>query len=126
VLKKGAKSPVKSFEKEFLVGFNILVSALTAPLRQIAMNAGKGDGSIIVEKVKEGKVGTGYDAVSDEIVSDMFSRGIIDPVKVTRSGVQHAASAAATLLTTEAAIAEEPKEEKPEAPAMGGGMPGMF
>jgi len=130
VAAKTTKSPIASFEEEFKVGFNILLDALKAPLAQIAINAGKGDGSIIVEKVKEGKGNIGYDAASDEIVSDMIAKGIIDPVKVTRSCVQYAASAAAVLLTTEAAVTDEPKEEK--APdmgnamgGMGGGMPGM-
>ena len=124
---KTVKSPIASFESEFQVGFNILVDALKAPLAQIAVNSGKGDGSIIVEKVREGKGNVGYDAANDEIVTDMIAKGIIDPVKVTRSGVQYAASAAAVLLTTEAAITDEPKEEKsaPDMGAMGGGMPGM-
>lgn len=124
---KTVKSPIPSFEDEFQIGFKILVDALKAPLAQIAMNAGKGDGSIIVEKVKESKGNGGYDAANDEIVSDMIAKGIIDPVKVTRSGVQYAASAAAVLLTTEAAITDEPKEEKPapDMSGMGGGMPGM-
>jgi chaperonin GroEL len=65
----------------------------------------------------------GYDAVKDEIVSDMLEAGIIDPVKVTRGGVQHAVSAAAILLTTEAAIADEPEDKKDMPnPGMGGGM----
>jgi chaperonin GroEL len=123
---KQVKSPIKSFEDEFKVGFSILLEALNSPLAQIAINSGKGDGSIIVEKVKEGKGNVGYDAASDEIVPDMIASGIIDPVKVTRSCVQYAASAAAVLLTTEAAITDEPKEEKAsDMGAMGGGMPGM-
>ena len=108
--------------KEFEVGFSIVVKALEAPLRQIAVNAGKDDGSVIVEKVKNGRGNFGYDALKDEMAPDMVAAGIVDPVKVTRLGVQNAASAAAILLTTEVAVAEEPKEDKP-APAMpGGGM----
>ena len=100
-------------------GFDIVVRALSMPLRQIAINAGKDDGYVIVEKVKSGKANAGYDALKDEIVEDMLQKGIIDPVKVTRSSVQHAVSAAAILLTTEAAVTEEPKEEKPaQAPGM--------
>ncbi len=99
--------------KEFEVGFNIVVKALEAPLRQIAVNAGKDDGSVIVEEVKKGRGNFGYDALKDEMVADMVAAGIVDPVKVTRLGVENAASAAAILLTTEVAIAEEPKEEKP-------------
>jgi len=113
----------ESMTKEFEVGFNIVLKALEAPLKQIAINAGKDDGSVIVERVRNGKGNTGYDALKDEMVSDMLVAGIIDPVKVTRAGVQNAASAAAILLTTEAAIADEPKEEK-EGPAIGGGMGG--
>lgn len=113
------KSPVASFEKEFQVGYQILLKALEAPLKQIAINAGRDDGSVIVEKVKKGKGNAGYDALADEMIADMLLAGIIDPVKVTRNGVENAASAAAILLTTEAAIADEPKEEK-----AAGGMPG--
>lgn len=113
------KSPVASFEKEFQVGFHILLKALEAPLKQIAINAGRDDGSVIVEKVKKGKGNAGYDALADEMIPDMLLAGIIDPVKVTRSGVENAASAAAILLTTEVAIADEPKEEK------AGGAPDM-
>lgn len=126
VATKKVASTMASFEAEFRVGFNILLTALRAPLAQIAVNAGRGDGSIIVEKVREGKGNIGYDAASDEIVPDMIARGIIDPVKVTRSGVQYAASAAAVLLTTEVAIADEPKEEKADMGGMGGGMQGMY
>ncbi len=107
--------------KEFEVGFNIVLKALEAPLKQIAINAGKDDGSVIVERVRNGKGNTGYDALKDEMVSDMLVAGIIDPVKVTRAGVQNAASAAAILLTTEAAVADEPEEKNPP---IGGGMPG--
>ncbi|MEK7087949.1 MAG: chaperonin GroEL, partial [Patescibacteria group bacterium] len=108
---------------EFEVGFNIVIKALEAPLRQIAVNAGKDDGSVIVEEVKKGRGNFGYDALKDEMISDMVAAGIVDPVKVTRLGVENAASAAAILLTTEVAVAEEPKEEKTAAPTMpGGGM----
>lgn len=109
---------VGSFEKEFNVGLSIVLKACEAPLRQIAINAGKDDGAVIVDKVKNGKGNVGYDALKDEMVSDMFEAGIIDPVKVTRSGVENACSASSMLLTTEVAVAEEPKEEKPA-----GGMP---
>ncbi|TSC62174.1 MAG: chaperonin GroEL [Parcubacteria group bacterium Gr01-1014_48] len=118
---KTVKSPIKSFEAEFASGYEIVLKALDAPLKQIAINAGKDDGSVIVEKVKNTKGNSGYDALKDEIVPDMLGAGIIDPVKVTRSVVQNAASAAAILLTTEVAIAEEPEEKKE---SMGGGMPG--
>lgn len=123
VLAKNLKSPSGSFESEFLVGVSIVLKALDMPLRQIAVNAGKDDGAVIVEKVKQAKGNAGYDAVKDEIVADMLVAGIIDPVKVARSAVQNATSAAAILLTTEVAIADEPEKEKPQMPGgMGGGM----
>lgn len=115
------KAPSESFVSEFQVGVMILLSALSAPLKQIAVNAGKGDGSSVVEKVRDGKGNTGYDALADEIVLDMLVAGIIDPVKVTRSGVERASSAAAILLTTDVAIADEPKEEKESGGGMGMG-----
>ena len=108
-------------QREFEIGFHIVIKALEAPLRQIAINAGKDDGSVIVDKIQRGKGNIGYDALKDEMVPDMLLSGIIDPVKVTRMGVQNAASAAAILLTTEVAVAEEPKEEK-AAPSAPGGM----
>ncbi|MCK5592393.1 MAG: chaperonin GroEL, partial [Candidatus Pacebacteria bacterium] len=114
---------------EFAVGYAILINALSAPLHQIAVNGGK-EGSVVVNEVKSTEGNKGYDASEDKIV-DMMEKGIIDPVKVTRSGVQNAVSASAMLLTTEVAISEEPKKEgaEPAAPAgmpgMGGGMPGM-
>lgn len=98
--------------KEFELGYQIVLKALEAPLKQIAMNAGKDDGSVIVEKVKNGKGNAGYDAYKDEMIADMITAGIIDPVKVTRFGVQNSCSASALLLTTEAAIASGEKEEK--------------
>jgi chaperonin GroEL len=110
-----------NFDAEFKVGYEILIKALEAPLRQIAINAGKDDGAVIVEKVRTAKGNAGYDAVADVIVTDMLLAGIIDPVKVTRSGVEHAASAAAILLTTEIAIADEKApDDTPIMPNMGG------
>jgi len=109
--KKSFKSTLKNFEEEFQVGFNLLLKALEAPLKQIAINAGKEDGSVIVHQVKKSKIGSGYDANKDAIVEDMIAEGIIDPVKVARSGIQNAASSAGILLTTEVAIADESKKE---------------
>jgi len=108
--------------KDEELGFAIVGKALEAPLRQILLNAGKDDGSAIVERVQNGKGFGGYDALKGEEVADMAEAGIIDPVKVTRSAVENAVSSAAILLTTEAAIAEipEPKPQMPE--GMGGGM----
>ncbi len=98
-------------------GVDIVRRALTAPLRQIAVNAGK-NGSIVENKVAEGKGSHGYDAAKDEYV-DMIKAGIIDPTKVVRSALQHAASVAGLLLTTDALVSEI-KGKK----SGGGGMPG--
>ena len=122
VAKKEIKPSSSDIAHEFSVGVQILLRALQAPLKQIAINAGKGDGSVIVDRVEQGKGHQGYDANADKLVDDMFAAGIIDPVKVTRTGLERAASAAAILLTTEVAITDEPKDEKPM--MGGGGMPG--
>ncbi len=98
-------------------GVNIILRALEEPIRTIAANAGQ-EGSVIVERLKKEPVGVGYNAASGEWVN-MFEAGIIDPVKVTRSALQNAASVAAMFLTTEAVIADKPEKDK--APA---GMPG--
>lgn len=90
-------------EKE---GYSIVVRALSQPLRQIALNAGKEDVGVIVHEVEESKGYFGYDALKDCMVSDMIKAGIIDPVKVTRGAVENAVSAAAILLTTEVAVAD--------------------
>ena len=105
------------------VGFNIVVRALEMPLRQIAINAGKDNAGSIVEKVQAGKAAAGYDAMKDELVDDMLAAGIVDPVKMPRMAVENAVSAAAIVLTTEAAVADmpEPKKDAPE----GGGMDAM-
>ncbi len=113
----------KTMTVEQKLGYAIVLKALEAPLKQIAINAGRDDGSVIVDQVKNGKGNFGYDALKDENVADMITAGIVDPVKVTRLGVQNACSAAALLLTTEVAIAEEPKEDK--MPTGGAGMGGM-
>ncbi len=105
-------SKKSNMSEEAKLGMSIVIKALESPLKQIAMNAGKDDGSVVVDKVKNGKGNTGYDAYKDEIVLDMISAGIVDPVKVTRLGVENACSAGAILLTTEVAIADEPEEKK--------------
>lgn len=102
----------KGLSKEQEMGYRIVIRALTAPARQIAVNAGKEDGSVIVDKIKHGKGNIGYDALQDVMIDDMIKAGIVDPVKVTRLGVENACSAAAILLTTEAAIADEVEEKK--------------
>jgi chaperonin GroEL len=124
VAKKLAGSDRKGMSEDQISGYDIVVRALEAPLRQIAINAGKDNAGSIVEKVQEGKASAGYDAMKDEMVDDMLAAGIIDPVKVTRSAVENAVSAAAILLTTEAAVADIP--EPKTAPAGGAGaMDGM-
>lgn len=113
---------VASRDVEYETGYTILLRALRAPLHRIAFNAGhEDDAAVVVEKVSSGKGNDGFNAKTGEFV-DMLEAGIIDPVKVTRSGVENAASAAAILLTTEAAVAEEPEEKKEPAPGAGGGM----
>jgi len=106
-------------EAEQQFGVNVIKASLESPIRQIAENAGI-DASIVVDKVKNGKDAFGYDAASDEYV-DMIKAGIIDPTKVSRYALQNAASIAGLMLTTEALIAEKPKED---GGGMGGGMPG--
>lgn len=110
--------------QELKLGYEIILKALEAPLKQIAINAGKDDGSVIVNKIMESlETSAGYDATADVVEKNMLEKGIIDPVKVTRTALENASSAASILLTTEVAIAEEPKEEKSEMPGgMGGGM----
>ncbi len=100
-------------------GINIVLRALSAPVRQIADNAGK-DGSVILNKLENEKPEIGYNAATDEWVN-MVDAGIIDPTKVTRTALQNAASIAGLLLTTEAVVADIP-EDKPQNPA--GGVPG--
>jgi chaperonin GroEL len=95
------------------IGFKILMSALEAPLQSIAINCGIGDGTLVVSRVKEMKENGGYNALNNTYVNDMIVAGIVDPVKVTRSAVENAASAGGTLLTMDCAMAQIPKE-KPE------------
>jgi len=104
-------STIKEVSDAYLSGYEILLKALESPLKQIVFNSGNEDGSAVLQEVRKGK---GYDAFKNEIVPDMILAGIIDPVKVTRTGIQNAASASAILLTTEVAIADEPKEDKHE------------
>ncbi|HHT7826787.1 TPA: chaperonin GroEL [Streptococcus suis] len=101
-------------------GRNIVLRALEEPVRQIAYNAGY-EGSVIIDKLKNSELGTGFNAATGEWVN-MIEAGIIDPVKVTRSALQNAASVASLILTTEAVVANKPE---PVAPAMPQGMDGM-
>ncbi|MCJ7493893.1 MAG: chaperonin GroEL [Deltaproteobacteria bacterium] len=107
-------------------GLNILKKALEEPIRWIAQNAGH-DGSIVIEKVKNEKGNIGFDAQEEEY-TDMVKAGIIDPTKVVRTALQNAASVASLLLTTEAMVAERPREKEkfPSMPPGGGGMEGMY
>ena len=95
-------------------GVQIVLAALEEPVRQIAKNAGL-EGSVIVDKVKSCEMGVGYNALTGEYV-DMIAAGVVDPVKVTRSALQNAASIAATLLTTESRVADIPEPAKPAMP----------
>jgi len=108
-----------------VTGMNIVARAIEAPLRTIVENAG-GEGSVVINKVLEGKKNFGYDAKSDQYV-DMLNAGIIDPKKVTRVALENAASVAGMILTTECALVDI-KEDTPPMPPMGGGggMPGMM
>lgn len=105
-------------------GRNIVLRALEEPVRQIAYNAGY-EGSVIIERLKQSEIGTGFNAANGEWV-DMVTTGIIDPVKVTRSALQNAASVASLILTTEAVVANKPEPEDPTAPAMDPSMMGGF
>lgn len=109
-------------EGDIETGVNIVLKALTAPVRQIAENAGL-EGSVIVERLKNAEPGVGFNAATNEWVN-MLEEGIVDPTKVTRSALQHAASVAAMFLTTEAVVASIP-EKNNDQPNMGG-MPGMM
>ena len=110
----------ESLEGDEKTGAAIIEKALESPLRQIVENAGM-DGSVIVQNVKQSGKDEGYDAYNDKYVN-MFEAGIVEPTKVTRSALQNAVSVSGMILTTEAAVADIPKEE-PEMPA---GMPGMY
>jgi len=119
---KLAAAKLTSDVSDIQAGINIVLKALEAPIRQIAENAGC-EGSIVVGKVSENKSPTfGFNAQTEQYV-DMVEAGIIDPAKVVRTALQNAASVAGLLITTEAMIAELPKD-KPAAP-MGGGGGGM-
>ncbi|MBQ8665047.1 MAG: chaperonin GroEL [Mailhella sp.] len=120
-----ALDAIEASEEE-MAGVNIIRRAVEEPLRQIAANAGF-EGSVIVEKVREGKDGFGFNAATG-VFEDLLAAGIIDPKQVSRFALQHASSVASLLLTTECAIAELPKPEPamPAAPGMGGGMGGMY
>ena len=118
-----ASKEVKKFADELegdeKTGANIILKALEAPLFHISVNAGL-EGAVIINKVRESEVGTGFDALTEQYV-DMVENGILDPAKVTRSALQNATSVASTLLTTESVVADI----KEDAPAVPAGNPGM-
>lgn len=109
-----------TLEGDEAIGMQIVKTALEAPMRQIAENAGV-DGAVVIENVKGMKSGEGYNAATGEY-GNMIQFGVIDPAKVTRSALQNASSIASLVLTTEAAVADKPEKKEP---AMPGGMPGM-
>jgi chaperonin GroEL len=113
--------PASDLTHDEKTGYDIIVRACSSPIHQIAENAGQ-DGGVVVAKVAEGKGNFGYDALRDEY-TDLVKAGIIDPTKVTRSALQNAASVSTLLLTSDALIADLPKEEKP---AAGGGGHGGY
>lgn len=122
----GALKDVQVDNEDQATGVSIVEAALEAPLRTIVANAG-GEGSIVLQRVREGKGDFGYNARTDEY-ENLYEAGVIDPTKVTRLALENAASIASLLLTTECVVAEEPEDEKsaPSMPAMGGGMGGMM
>ena len=114
---------VKTLSGDEKIGAQIILKALEAPLFHSASNAGL-EGAVIINKVRESEVGTGFDAYKEEYVN-MIDAGILDPAKVTRSALQNATSVASTLLTTESVVANI-KEDAPAMPAGGAGMGGMM
>ncbi|MGE9616132.1 MAG: chaperonin GroEL [Solitalea-like symbiont of Acarus siro] len=115
-------SSIKAEDEDEKSGIEVVKRALTEPLRQICNNAGV-DASVVIDKVKSGKNDFGYNARTD-VFEDLTKAGVIDPVKVVRSAVEHSASIASMLITTEVVVAELP-EEKNEGSMPPGGMPGM-
>jgi len=112
-------------EGDEATGLNILKRALEEPLRCIAENSGR-EGSVVINAIKESKVGIGYDALKDELGVNMVERGIVDPLKVTRSALQNGASIATMILTTECLVTDIPEKEKMPAMPPGGGYEGMM
>lgn len=121
---KAIDNNVKADTDDAKTGVKIVLAALSAPVRQIAENAGK-DGSVILDHLLHADLEIGYNAATDKW-ENMVTAGIIDPTKVTRSALQNAASIAALLLTTEAVVADEPEENKAQCPCpTNPGVPGM-
>lgn len=118
-----ACAPDKKAADDEKIGYNIILRACKAPLTQIAANAGM-DGGIVCEKVGDAEGNFGYNAATDTY-EDLVASGVIDPTKVTRTALENAASVASMLLTSDALIADKPKNDAPAAPA-GGDMGGMY
>src|SRR5205807_9673343 len=115
----------KGLTRDEETGYQIIIRACSAPIAQIAENAGQ-DGGVVVARVKEGKGNFGYDALKDEY-TDLVKAGIIDPTKVTRYALQNAASVSTLLLTSDALIADlPPKDEKPSGGGGHGGYDDMY
>jgi chaperonin GroEL len=114
------------FDNDMQIGVEIVRRALEEPIRQIAENAGF-EGPVVVQKVKEGKAGFGFNAETEKY-EDLVKAGVIDPTKVTRIALENASSIASLLVTTEALITDKPEEDKAAMPPMppGGGMGGMY
>lgn len=120
-----SKEERKDESHEYQAGYEALVKALSEPLKQIVINAGKKDAAVVLNKIVESKSANyGYDAREDSYETDMIKAGIIDPLKVTRTALENAVSVAAMILTTEAAVTDKP-EKKDEHAHGGGGMPDM-
>jgi chaperonin GroEL len=115
---------VESLDGDEKTGANIVLRSLEAPIKQIAANAGI-EGAVIIEKVKNSDKNYGFDALHEKYV-DMFTAGIVDPAKVTRSALENAASVASMVLTTESLVAEKKEPVAPAAPAANPGMGGMY
>lgn len=120
LLRAASKVKMGKLADDEKVGYNIILRACAAPITQIADNAGK-DGGVVAEKVREGDGAFGYNALTG-VYEDLIAAGVIDPAKVTRSALQNAASVSSMMLTSDALIADMPKEEKaaPADPNMGG------
>ena len=113
-------------EGDEATGLNILKRALEEPLRCIAENSGR-EGSVVINAIRGSKLGIGYDAFKDDLGVNMVERGIVDPLKVTRSALQNGASIATMILTTECLVTDIPEKEKmPAMPGGGGGYEGMM
>lgn len=112
--KKFEEVSKENHQSEFLVGYQIVIKALKEPITQIVENTGRDDAAVIIKNIKEGKGFVGYDALNDVMVTDMLKAGIVDPVRVSRVGLERAISAAGILLTTEVAVTDLPEDKKVE------------